>query len=351
MQLKIINPLEDNRWDAYAINHKAGTIFHTSHWARVIEKTYGFTPFYCILEDPGGKIVAGVPFFLIKDAWRGRRLICLPFTDSCSPLINGEQVVEPLIKGMISLFNDHRFSSVEIRSGTENHMLQKLHMKDNNYYKLFRLDLSGGIESLWRGFKQKSIRYPIRKALSKKLVVDNTQDIKDIQAFYTLNVLTRKKHGIIPQPYRFFANIFHEMIAKGHALLFIARFENRPVAGSIFFLDQKTMYYKFNASDHRYLSLQPNSFLVWQAVQYGCNKGLRYLDFGRTAPDNKGLMSFKRHWGAEEIDMYYFYKPAAGNVSGIRESSLKYRMVTSVLRNMPAPFLKKLGDIFYGYFA
>ena len=94
MQVKTVDPSKDKRWDEFVKSHPEGTVFHLSAWARVLQKTYGYIPYYFILEDSDEKIKAGCPFFLIKSWLAGNRLVCLPFTDVCFPLVTSDRDIE-----------------------------------------------------------------------------------------------------------------------------------------------------------------------------------------------------------------------------------------------------------------
>lgn len=346
MKIKIIDPSTDKRWDEFVADHPAGTVFHTSNWARVIQRTYGYKPYYFILEDSEEKIKAGLPSFLITHWLTGNRLICLPFTDECSPIITHEQNVDIVIFTIVKMIKERKLNYVEIRGGKAD-FLNSFNFENHNYYKLFRLNLFCGIDNLWKGFKQKSIRYPIKKAQATNLKIENRNAENDMQIFYKLNLLTRQKHGIIPQPYRFFKNIYQELIIKKLAFLLIAQYKGKPVAASIFFLYKDTIYHKFNASDTNYLKYQPNHLILWEAIKYGVKMDYKYLDLGRTSPDNWGLMSFKRHWGAQEIDLPYYYWPKIKGAAATKERDMRYRIVSSVLKRTPASILKITGNLFY----
>jgi len=347
MQVKIIDPSKDKRWDEFVGNHPKGSVFHLSAWAKVIQKTYNYIPCYFILEESDKKIRAGCPFFLIKSWLTGNRLVCLPFTDNCFPLVTSDENIEPLLSTAIEKAKKEKADYIEERGEYPSVFLPSLHFENHSYYKLFKLDLSQGINSLWKGFKQKSICYPIKKAEKANLEIENSETEKGMRDFYFLNLATRKKHGVLPQPYDFFKNIWEELVLNKLAFLLLVKYEETPIAGSIFFVYKDTIYYKFNASDRNYLEYHPNHLLLWHAIQYSCQNGFRYFDFGRTSPDNSGLMSFKRHWGTEELDLPYYYWPTVKGVVSTEQKSLKYRIITSVLRRMPTSFSRATGELLY----
>jgi lipid II:glycine glycyltransferase (peptidoglycan interpeptide bridge formation enzyme) len=343
------DPDKDKHWDKFVESHSEGTIFHTSHWSNVIRKTYGFEPKFFVNAD--GDIKLGFPFFLIRNRIRGNRLVCLPFTDESPPLFSsdfnsGEK--ENIITAIISLIKEERVGQIEIRGG-ESEFLKYANFKDFNYYRKFTLDLSKGLDHLWKGFKQKAIRYPIKKAQDYGVRITHSITREDMSVFYKLNLLTRKKHGVLPQPYKFFLNIYDEIIKKNFGFISIAYYKSIPIAASIFFTYNKIVHYKYNASIIDYLRYQPNHLILWSTIQWAVENGYKILDMGRTSPDNKGLMSFKRHWGAIETELHYYYYPDIQGVGAIPENSLKYKIASSIFKRLPLSVLKVMGNKFYKY--
>lgn len=347
-EIIVVNPLVNcERWDKFVWHHSEGSIFHTSNWACVIQKTYGYRTCYFVIEDSQKNIIAGFSFFLVDDWVRGRRMVSLPFTDECPLLCAGKEnnVEETILK----VGEEYKINSIEIRS-SQTTLLNFTKFKCHCYFKLFKLDLSVGLNNLWKTFKQKSIRYPINKAQNLGVKIERFITVEGVKMFYRLNLFTRKKHGVIPQPYEFFKNIFDEIVAKGYGFILIAFYRQKPIAASIFFNYKDTLYHKFNASDINYLKYQPNHLILWEAIKWGVDNGYKVLDLGRTSPDNRGLMAFKRHWGAKEIDLPYYYWPTVKGLSAMRESSLKYRITSTLLKNSPVPVLKIAGNLLYKYF-
>ncbi|MEO0185268.1 MAG: GNAT family N-acetyltransferase [candidate division WOR-3 bacterium] len=345
--LSIIS-LPDNRWDAFVHQHPDGTIFHTSNWARVIQNTYGYEPSFLVCEVDG-IIRAGIPFFLVKNGFGHTRLVCLPFTDECKPLFNTHKDLENDISKLMEMSQEGIVNDIEIR-GSNIDLSQKFDFKPYSYYKLFRLNIDCELDVLWKNFKQKSIRYPIKKAQRYGIKIVKSVKSVDMEIFYRLNLLTRRKHGVIPQPYRFFKNILTEIFNQGLGFLLIAQYNRKPIGASIFFTFKNTIYHKFNASDANYLEYQPNHLILWHAIQWAVENGYKTLDLGRTSPDNHGLMAYKKHWGAEEIDLPYYYWPEIKGASATKESSNKYRIASSVLRKMPISILRISGNLLYKYF-
>jgi len=344
MQAKTVDPSKDKRWDEFVKSHPEGSVFHLSAWARVLQKAYGYVPCYFVLEDSNEKIKAGCPFFLIKSWLTGNRFVCLPFTDVCYPLVNSDKDSEYLLSAMIEKAKKEKADYIEVRGQHANVFLRSLHFENHSYYKLFRLDLSQGTDSLWKGL-HKYTRKHIRKAERTKLTIEKSETEEGMRDFYLLNLATRKKHGIPPQPYRFFENIWRELILNRLAFVLLVKYKSISIAGGVFFVYRDTVYYKFNASDRNYLQYRPNYFLTWHAIQYGCEKHYKYFDSGRTSPDNLGLVSFKRSWEMQETVLPYYYWPTVRGVNSTKQRSLKYKMMTSLMRRAPTAISRLAGEL------
>lgn len=350
--MEVIDPSLDRRWDVFVRAHPEGTIFHTSNWARVIQQSYGFLPYYIIQDDAAGGIRVGLPFFLLGNRITGRRLVSLPFTDRCAPLFSETDNSADIAGCILAAAKNAGADSIEIRSGICDALCSgSLRFSAFEYYQLFLLDLGKGLESIWSGFKQKSVRYPIKKAESSAVTVRRGNAESDMRIFHRLNTITRHRHGVFPQPYRFFENIYHELVSKGLAFLLIAEYRNRPIAASIFFTYRDSIHYKYNCSSGLYAAGQPNHLLLWHAIKEACEKKFKFMDFGRTAPDNAGLVSFKRHWGTMAVELPYYYYPGIKKTGGSLEKGYLYKAVSSLLKKMPVSVLERFGRIGYKYFA
>jgi lipid II:glycine glycyltransferase (peptidoglycan interpeptide bridge formation enzyme) len=198
--------------------------------------------------------------------------------------------------------------------------------------------------------KQKSIKYPINKAKRLGVRIVRGTSSEDLQDFYRLNLLTRRRHGVIPQPFRFFENLFDMLQSKSHGCLSLAKYGGATIAASIFMFDKKTVYHKYNASSERFANLCPNHLIIWNAIEQAHAEGFEHLDLGRTAPDNHGLMAFKRHWGSREYGMPYYYWPEARGAASTSESSFKYRIASSIMKKSPVALSRFAGSLLYRHF-
>jgi serine/alanine adding enzyme len=308
-QLGLYDESDSARWDAFVNSHADGTPFHLTGWLRTLAEAYNFRPLLFASLDKTGMITALAPFIKQKPLIGRYRLVSLPFTDYCFPLGLEKSNITELLKGIIEE-PALRAKYVEIRG----RFPEPGAFIPVPYYMRHLLRLHSDPQQVLKGIDRRTIVYNIRRARQAgvEIIEDNSQN--GISEFFRLNVLTRKKHGIPHQPREFFQAFARNLIDAGQAFILLASRRTHFIAAGVFLRHGKTVYYKYNASDPEILAkVSANHLLTWAAIERGCLEGYEIFDFGRTAPDNRGLMRYKRMWGAEQQELPYFYshRPSA----------------------------------------
>jgi lipid II:glycine glycyltransferase (peptidoglycan interpeptide bridge formation enzyme) len=180
--------------------------------------------------------------------------------------------------------------------------------------------------------------------------VELTATPESLNAFYRLNGLTRKKHGLPPQPLSFFRTLYDKIILPGKGKIFLAKVEEQIIAGAVFFEFGDQIIYKYGASDEKYQALRANNLIMWKAIEYGCLQGYNHFDFGKTEPGNEGLRRYKLSWGAQEALIHY-HKYHIAKQRFIVESAKERHWATRIFAGMPTGLLKLLGQVLYAHAA
>ena len=68
-----IDPLADPRWDEFLATHPRGSVWHSSAWVRVTQRTYGYRPAHLAFERDGA-LEGILPLVLVDSRLTGRRL-------------------------------------------------------------------------------------------------------------------------------------------------------------------------------------------------------------------------------------------------------------------------------------
>jgi len=170
-----------------------------------------------------------------------------------------------------------------------------------------------------------------------------------LEEFVRLNALTRKKHGLPPQPDHFFDKLYTNLILSNMGFISTAVYDGHIIAAALYLQFKDIVFYKYSASDVLYLEHCPNHLAMWEAIRHTAEKGFRIMDFGRSDPDNQGLLDYKRGWGTEETDVVY-HKPGWTIPSETSSYGLGV-VVKPIMTRMPIPLLKMIGKLLYGHIA
>jgi len=345
--VRVIDPRTERRWDAFVLAHPLACVFHTSEWCRVLADTYGYHPRYIAAFDSAGDIRAAVPMMLIDSWLTSRRLVGLPFSDMCQPLVSDDAYGLLALTGAQDQVNKMSAASLELRGpGVGN--AKDLGFSNGTNFLRHIIDLDAVTEAMEARVHQ-SARRAIRKAEREGLTVRLASDIDSMHAFYRLMVLTRRKHGLLPQPKSFFQNLHQHMFESGAGYLLLAEYEGRPVAGDLLLRFRDELVYKFNASDPDFLHLRPNNLLLWNAMLTGAALGCRTLDLGRCDEENEGLRRFKLLWGSREETLSYYYYPQ-NNRNGLLTGGIARDSLALFVKYAPLAALRGMGSALYRNF-
>ena len=92
-----------------------------------------------------------------------------------------------------------------------------------------------------------------------------------------------------------------------------------------------------------YLALCPNNLLYWTILQDAIERGLRYLDFGRSTP-NEGTYRFKQQWGAKPHPMHWEYCLLNGSTMPDQSpKNAKFRYAIAAWQRLPVGVTRLLG--------
>jgi lipid II:glycine glycyltransferase (peptidoglycan interpeptide bridge formation enzyme) len=197
---------------------------------------------------------------------------------------------------------------------------------------------------------ESSVRRAIRKADQSSLSVEISSSPESARAFYDLLRLTRRRHGLPPQPISFFQNIQRHVLSLGLGSIVLAKLNHQAVAGALFVRSGKKAIFKFGASDERHQQHRPNNLVMWRAIEWLANSGCTSLDFGRTSLANTGLRQYKLGWGTAEAELQY-YRFDMRNSAFVTDKDDSIGWHNRVFRLLPLPVSRLAGEFAYRHLA
>lgn len=336
----LLDPLALPLWDAQVSPQPAATIFHSAAWARVLHETYGHRPLYSGTIAPDG-CADLLPIMEIASPIRGRCGVTLPFTDFCPPLTTGGAPSTRNWELALALGRQRRWKYFECRGP---HVAPNGAQPAVTFYS-HEMGLTLPEDQLFASLAA-GVRRAIRKAQAARITVEFKSDLASVQAFYALHCQTRRRHGVPPQPFRFFANIHHHLLSAGLGRVIQARWEGRIVASAIFLQFGRRAVYKFGASEREFQHLRPNNLLMWEAIKWHAGRGFASLHFGRTSMANVGLRRFKLGFGAREERLDCFRYDFRSN-SFVTTPDHAHGRMNRLFRHLPLPVLRAVGAVLY----
>ncbi len=293
------------------------SVFHTRGWLRALQRTYAYEPIAFTTSAPRQELQNGIVFCEVSSWLTGRRLVSLPFSDHCEPLIDRFDELADIMWHLNGELKTRKLKYIEVRPLTWAGSNINFGCTSEEYM-FHGLDMDRPLEELFRRCHRTSIRQPVQRAKREGLSyeVGNSQAL--LKGFYDLFVASRRKHGAPPSPFKWFSNLVN---CLGDAVqVRIASAGNRQIAGILTIQHGSTLVYKYSGSDHSMNKLGATPALLWSAITDAKNVGITKLDMGRSDLKNNGLINFKDNFGALRSKLTYWRAPKASGKS-LREGS------------------------------
>lgn len=330
--------------------------------------SYNHKPrYFCLLENAQPQAL--LPIMEVKTLFTGKRGVSLPFSDFCEPLAVGLKAFDTLYASALHYGRNNRWQTLSLRGGSP----YLAPSPSREHFIGHVLPLDSDPETVFNRLRN-STRRNVLKARKLGVQVSLNTDRESLQSYYDLHCLTRKRHGVPPQPHYFFARIHDQVIAHGQGFIVLAHHQDRYIAGAVFLHFGRHALYKFGASDPEHFETRANNLVMWSAIEWYSRNGYSHLHLGRTDLDNTGLVQFKNGWGTKTYPMdYHRWNFRTGSYDSPRhriprhflsppgEESARQRRSNSnshfsfyprdFTRHLPLPLLKMAGKWIYPHAA
>jgi hypothetical protein len=339
-----IDPLQDARWEEFLQNHLRASIFHTPGWLEALRRSYGYEPIAFTTSPPGQKLANGIVFSRVSSWLTGTRLVSVAFADHCQPLVGSADEFAELVAHLQQALSQEkcRYFELRCRASDALDLGASAGLTKSASYTGHSLDLRPDLESLFRGFHPSCVQRKVRRAQRENLTCDEGTSDHFLDQFYSLFVMTRRRHGLPPPPLSWFRNLRD---CLGSVLkIRVVSHNGRPVASIVTIHYKHAIVYKYGCSDARFHRLGGMPLLFWRTIQEGKELGARELDLGRSDLEGQGLITFKDHLGAASSTLnYYRYPPQSARSGTLRRMAI----VPKVFASLPDSWLRAAGKILY----
>ena len=318
-------------YEQFIQGHTKGHFLQSSLWGKV-KNSWKWEAI--VSRDEEGQIVGALAVLI-------RKVPMLPYTlmyAGRGPVCDSHdrKTLEELTQGAAQLAKKYHAYSLMMDPDIESSDTQFIQiMKDLGYRHkesgknfegvqpnyVFRLDVAGKTaDELMAEFHQKT-RYNIRLAGRKGVSViccDESNLAQMLPHFSRIMEETGQRDGFITRPLGYFESMMRHM--GDHARLYMALYNEKPVAGTLAIQFGNKVWYLYGASSNEYRNVMPNYLLQWHMIQWAVECGCDIYDFrgvsGDLTPENPlyGLYLFKKGFSGKLTEfcgeLEYIYKPA-----------------------------------------
>jgi hypothetical protein len=337
------DPIGDPAWADLLTRHPRASVFHAPGWIDALRRTYGYQPFV-ITTSPGPRLENGLVVCRVT-GWRGPRLVSLPFSDHCDPLVDRPEDLQGMLSFLSAQVENGSCRSIELRPpeslGCETFV--GCPFKLGATFTLHTLDLRPDPSEIFRRFHPSCVQRAVRRAEREGLTYEAGRSECQLERFYGLLRLTRRRHGLPPQPLAWFRTLLAclgdrvtiHLVSRGTA----------PLGALLTLSFRRALVYKYGASDAAEHRLGSVPFLFWRVIRDAKVRGFEEFDLGRSDLDQPGLVSFKDHFGARRSTLTYYRAP--GGRSDLARASWARRITSRIFRHLPSPVLSLTGRLVY----
>jgi serine/alanine adding enzyme len=196
-------------------------------------------------------------------------------------------------------------------------------------------------ETLMKSFKSKlrsQIKKPIKEGLKSK--VGGLELLDDFYKVFSINM---RDLGSPLHSKKLIKHVLEEFCQKARIVLVYKGSE--PLACSIIVGFNDTLENPWASALRQYSRFNPNMLLYWTMLEYACNNGYKYFDFGRSTP-NEGTYKFKKQWGAKPEPLHWHFISVNGQpINEDTSEKSKFDKAIHYWQKLPVSVTKILGPM------
>jgi len=335
------DPLSDPRWEHFVNLEPRSSVFHEKGWLSTLNRTYKYEPVGYTTAAPDEALRNAMVFCRVKSWLTGKRLVSLPFSDHCEPLVDSLDQLKMLLEPAQKELREGKLKYIDIRPLS---LTFSPGLENAETYFLHLLDLRPTLDELYKKLHGDSIRRKIQRAERESLTHEVGSSEEMLAEFYNLHVITRQRQEVPPHPLKWFRNV---LTCLGEAAqIRVARKNGTAIASILTLAHKDKMVYKYGCSDAHSHNLGGMQFLFWHLIRYAKEHGFVELDFGRSECANTGLVTFKDRWGARRQELKYLRYPERPANSD-QDSSRAMKLGKKVFARCPQSVLRVAGNLLY----
>lgn len=336
MTIQLLKNEDRSLWDEYVTKSAISTCYHLTGWKNVIERSFGHKTYYLFADEGENDINGVLPLIHLQSILFGNFMVSLPYVNYGGICADNEEISNRLLNEAIRIAAEKNAEHIELRHTQQ--ASNGLAVKTGKV--AMRLALPHHAKDLWKSFSSKlrsQIRRPAKEAMYSRLGRE-----EELDSFYAVFSVNMRDLGTPVYSKEFFRNILKEF-SETTWICTVYTKRGDPAASGFLVGFKDILEIPWASSLRSYNQYGPNMLLYWNALEFACERGYRFFDFGRSTP-GEGTYRYKEQWGAKPVQLYWHYwMRNGGHVPQLNPKNPKYRMAIKIWQQLPVGLTKLIG--------
>jgi serine/alanine adding enzyme len=327
-----------DKHERYILSHDGYTSFHTIRYSNIIKREYGISSYLATFYKEnvicGLVILYNCPVFPL-----GKKFTDLLFSGSYGGLLCNKDVLkQSLIKVLKQELKTHFLTELKLTKRDVKHITHDA----TSIYVNYKLSLYESIDNIWTDKVDQKARNQVRKA-SKSGLQFSLHGIEGVEEFYDVYKKTMKGLGSPAMSLEFFKCFAVEFSEE--VKISIVKYNDTPISALFNILTEKRIHNVWAGSLFEYRRYCPNYMNYWELIKWSKDNNINEFDFGRSIV-NSTHESFKKQWGAQKIELYYYDVLRNRHSYTIDTKSKAVLLFTRIWRSSPCIFTNIFNNFF-----
>lgn len=292
-----VQPDQYEAWDNFVKSCPGGSLFHTSLWKQVLDKSYGGGSYAILAAGAGTEIVAG--FCALARPRLGIKTAVTPLLTPYTGFLTNENTPTEALQQLASATRS--FGYQDLQCAPHQPLISKLtdFGFDLTPRQTLVVDLTRSEDQLWREFAPNA-RRNIKKAERTGIQISSTWD--PAQGYSLFAQTFQRRNQRCPVGERFFHELTSGDLLAGHRRYFCA-WDGDVLRACIVALHfQQTVYYQIAAADTEALAQGLPSLLLWHLFR--AYQADQYQTFDFIGANTPSITRFKSGFAAHAVPYY-----------------------------------------------
>lgn len=304
-------------WDTYVQSHPSGNIYYSRRFLEEIHQIFGHPiKLFTASNVQTNELLGVLPVIEQKSFLFGHLWTSIAFVNYGGPLCDSEQIESLVIQHVQQAADQTGVKRIELRGLYQRPVNSSWSVSQEKTSMWLALPKDNNSDTLLKSFKAK-LRSQILKGYTDEISVKigSTELVNDYYAVFARNM---RDLGTPVYSKRLFSGLLEAL--EGQAWVVLIYHQGKPASAAFLIKTGDRIEIPWASTIREYNRFGLNMVLYWEVLKLSCEQKCAVFDFGRSSID-ASTYKFKKQWGTQPIQHYWYGYEPSENISGSAESS------------------------------